>query len=240
MGITFDLSSGTRLFIKPSRNDHNSPQNDSEEIGLSIVQEIHLVVSLSRSVLTLVPKTELVSFHLLTRATRSLTMLFQMSTNSGFGGIHGAWETEAGVKRSNLRRTQRFCELASLHPGMDPLLNLRRQERLLLKAIVEYLGTTASEFTGELVDACLSACLILILLQSLRSHWCFLLWSRFLDVMSGRLVPPATNDAKHSYHLHKFYYMIAHPSSFSGALLAPMPSTAARVRHSLSLSPPLF
>jgi hypothetical protein len=51
-------------------------KNDSEEIGLSIVQEIHLVVSLSRSVLTLVPKTELVSFRQLNRATQSLTMLF--------------------------------------------------------------------------------------------------------------------------------------------------------------------
>jgi nuclear pore complex protein Nup205 len=45
-------------------------KNDSEEIGLSIVQEIHLVVSLSRSVLTLVPKSELVGFRLLARAIR--------------------------------------------------------------------------------------------------------------------------------------------------------------------------
>jgi len=36
-------------------------KNDFDEIGLSIIQEIHLVVSLSRSVLTLVPKSELVS-----------------------------------------------------------------------------------------------------------------------------------------------------------------------------------
>lgn len=44
-------------------------KNDSEEIGLSIVQEIHLVVSLSRSVLTLVPKSELVSHRLCIRFT---------------------------------------------------------------------------------------------------------------------------------------------------------------------------
>ncbi|KAG2143441.1 nucleoporin Nup186/Nup192/Nup205 [Suillus bovinus] len=124
-------------------------KNDSEEIGLSIVQEIHLIVSLSRSVLTLVPKLEL------------------MSTNSGFGGIHGAvlglaarclgnrsWSqavkprTDAEVLRASL--------FASGHGSTTQFdLSLRRQERLLLKAIVEYLGT-ASEFTEPEITLVLS------------------------------------------------------------------------------------
>ncbi|KAG1816317.1 nucleoporin Nup186/Nup192/Nup205 [Suillus subaureus] len=124
-------------------------KNDSEEIGLSIVQEIHLVVSLSRSVLTLVPKSEL------------------MSTNSGFGGIHGAvlglaarclgnrsWsqaikpQTDAEVLRASV-----FASGQGSTSQFD--LSLRRQERLLLKAIVEYLGT-ASEFTEPEITLVLS------------------------------------------------------------------------------------
>lgn len=124
-------------------------KNDSEEIGLSIVQEIHLVVSLSRSVLTLVPKTEL------------------MSTNSGFGGIHGAvlglaarclgnrsWSQ--AVKPQTDAEVLRASVFASGHGSTTQFdLNLRRQERLLLKAIVEYLGT-ASEFTEPEITLVLS------------------------------------------------------------------------------------
>jgi nuclear pore complex protein Nup205 len=124
-------------------------KNDSEEIGLSIVQEIHLVVSLSRSVLTLVPKSEL------------------MSTNSGFGGIHGAvlglaarclgnrsWSQ--AVKPQTDAEVLRASVFASGHGSTTQFdLNLRRQERLLLKAIVEYLGT-ASEFTEPEITLVLS------------------------------------------------------------------------------------
>jgi nuclear pore complex protein Nup205 len=96
-----------------------------------------------------------------------------MSTNSGFGGIHGAvlglaarclgnrsWSQ--AVKPQTDAEVLRASVFASGHGSTTQFdLNLRRQERLLLKAIVEYLGT-ASEFTGELVDVWLSACLIFI------------------------------------------------------------------------------
>jgi nuclear pore complex protein Nup205 len=85
-----------------------------------------------------------------------------MSTNSGFGGIHGAvlglaarclgnrsWSQ--AVKPQTDAEVLRASVFATGHGSTTQFdLNLRRQERLLLKAIVEYLGT-ASEFTGELV-----------------------------------------------------------------------------------------
>ncbi|OJA08231.1 hypothetical protein AZE42_08910 [Rhizopogon vesiculosus] len=124
-------------------------KNDSDEIGLSIIQEIHLVMSLSRSVLTLVPKSEL------------------MSANSGFGGIHGAvlglaarclgnryWSQ--AVKPQTDAEVLRASVFAPGHGSTSQFdLNLRRQGRLLLKAVVEYLGT-ASEFTEPEITLVLS------------------------------------------------------------------------------------
>ncbi|KAG0707241.1 nucleoporin Nup186/Nup192/Nup205 [Suillus ampliporus] len=124
-------------------------KNDSEEIGLSIVQEIHLVVSLCRSVLTLVPKSEL------------------MTTNSVFGGIHGAVLGLAARCLGNRNWSQavkpqtdaEVLQASVFSPGHGSAtqfdLGLRRQERLLLKAIVEYLGT-ASEFTEPEITLVLS------------------------------------------------------------------------------------
>lgn len=89
--------------------------------------------------------------------------MLQMSTNSGFGGIHGAvlglaarclgnrsWSQ--AVKPQTDAEVLRASVFASGHGSTTQFdLSLRRQERLLLKAIVEYLGT-ASEFTGKSVD----------------------------------------------------------------------------------------
>ncbi|KAG1728877.1 nucleoporin Nup186/Nup192/Nup205, partial [Suillus paluster] len=108
-------------------------KNDSEEIGLSIVQEIHLV----------------------------------MSTNSGFGGIHSAvlglaarclgnrsWNQ--AVKPQTDTEVSQASVFAPGHGSTTQFdLSLRRQERLLLKAIVEYLGT-ASEFTEPEITLVLS------------------------------------------------------------------------------------
>ncbi|KAF8130340.1 nucleoporin Nup186/Nup192/Nup205 [Boletus edulis] len=104
------------------------------------IEEIHLLVSLSGSLLSLVPKSEL------------LTM------NTGFGGIHGAILGLAARCLGNGRcsqsvrpQTDSEIALASVFaPGhqsetkFDVLV--RRQELLLRKSVIEYLGT-ASDFT---------------------------------------------------------------------------------------------
>ncbi|KAG9311043.1 hypothetical protein JVU11DRAFT_8941 [Chiua virens] len=101
-------------------------KNDNDEVTLSFIEEIHLLVSLSGSLLPLVPKPEL---------ARLLTM------NTGFGGIHGAV----------LGLAAREIALASVYAPGDQSetkfdVQVRRQELLLRKAVIEYLGT-ASDFT---------------------------------------------------------------------------------------------
>ncbi|KAF8123906.1 hypothetical protein EV363DRAFT_1545999, partial [Boletus edulis] len=128
--------SGPRVFIESQRDTVVIMlKNDSEEVALSYIQEIHLLVSLSGSLLSL------------------LTM------NTGFGGIHGAILGLAARCLGNGRcsqsvrpQTDSEIALASMFPPghqsetkFDVLV--RRQELLLRKAVIEYLGTTASDFT---------------------------------------------------------------------------------------------
>jgi len=87
-----------------------------------------------------------------------------MSANSGFGGIHeavlglaarclGNRNWSQAVKPQTDAEALRASVFAPGHGSTSQFdLNLRRQRRLLLKAVVEYLGS-ASEFTGELIAA---------------------------------------------------------------------------------------
>ena len=132
-------------------------KNDSEEVALSYIEEIHLLVSLSGGLLPLVPKSELA------RLVRSFVLpdkltLFQMTMNTGFGGIHGAILGLAAQCLGNGRwsqsvrpQTDSEIALASVFaPGHQSEtkfdVQVRRQELLLRKAVIEYLGT-ASDFT---------------------------------------------------------------------------------------------
>ncbi|KAH0834004.1 hypothetical protein J3R83DRAFT_11240 [Lanmaoa asiatica] len=127
-------------------------KNDSEEVALSYIEEIHLLVSLSGSLLPLLPKSEL------------LTM------NTGFGGIHGAILGLAARCLGNGRwsqsvrpQTDSEIALASVFaPGHQSEtkfdVQVRRQELLLRKAVIEYLGT-ASDFTEPEITLVLSSVL---------------------------------------------------------------------------------
>lgn len=116
--------------------------------------------------LTLVPKSELVSDRANNTHCHSVTDedVLKMSANSGFGGIHeavlglaarclGNRNWSQAVKPQTDAEALRASVFAPGHGSTSQFdLNLRRQRRLLLKAVVEYLGS-ASEFTGELIAA---------------------------------------------------------------------------------------
>ncbi|KAH7909315.1 nucleoporin Nup186/Nup192/Nup205 [Hygrophoropsis aurantiaca] len=124
-------------------------KNENEEVPLSFIQEVHLLVSLSASVLSLVPKSEM------------------LSVNSGFGGIHGAILSLAARCLGNDQWRQsvkpqsdaEMLQASVLAPGHSSEskfdANVRQQERLLRKAVVEYLGA-ASEFTEPEITLVLS------------------------------------------------------------------------------------
>jgi nuclear pore complex protein Nup205 len=137
-----------------------------------------LIVSLCASVLPLVPKADLVSSsYSLPHKALSHAWLIKLSSNTGFGAIHGAilglatnclsstlWlrsmrpQTDAEMRDAGLYSSGTLFSVtyASMLTGRSIGLgtetkfdvNVRRQERLLRKAIVMYLGT-ASDFTGE-------------------------------------------------------------------------------------------
>ncbi|KAH7882163.1 nucleoporin Nup186/Nup192/Nup205 [Phlebopus sp. FC_14] len=124
-------------------------KNNAEEVTLSFIEEIHLLVSLSGSLLPLVPKSELMNMH------------------SGFGGIHGAilglvarclgnghWSQSVKPQTDS-----EILETGIFAPGRDSEtkfdVNVRRRELLLRKAVIEYLGT-AGEFTEPDITLVLS------------------------------------------------------------------------------------
>jgi len=118
-------------------------------VSVSLVDEIHLLVSLCASVLPLVPKTELMSIH------------------TGFGGIHGAILTLIAKCLGSGQwvddvRPQTDTELldasvyATGHRSKTKFhVNVRLKERLIRKAMVAYLGA-ASEFTEPEITLVLS------------------------------------------------------------------------------------
>ncbi|KAF9219350.1 hypothetical protein BS17DRAFT_804452 [Gyrodon lividus] len=124
-------------------------KNDSEEVALSYIEEIHLLVSLSGSLLPLVPKSEL------------------MTMNTGFGGIHGAilglaarclgngqWiRSVRPLTESEITQASVFAPGHQSETKFD--VRVRRQELLLRKAVLEYLGA-ASDFTEPEITLVLS------------------------------------------------------------------------------------
>ncbi|EGO28547.1 hypothetical protein SERLADRAFT_413403 [Serpula lacrymans var. lacrymans S7.9] len=118
-------------------------KNEMSEVPLSFIEEVHLLVSLCGSVLPLVPKSDL------------------LSVNSGFGGIHGAILSFAaryfgfGQETKKVKpHTDVEVLQASIHaPGRTRETNfdvlVYRRERILRKAIIEYLGI-ASDFTATI------------------------------------------------------------------------------------------
>ncbi|KIJ60466.1 hypothetical protein HYDPIDRAFT_98637 [Hydnomerulius pinastri MD-312] len=124
-------------------------KNDTEEVALSYIEEIHLLVTLSGSLLPLVPKAEL------------------MTMNTGFGGIHGAilglaarclgnGQWSQSVKPQNDSEILQASVFAPGHQSETKFdVNVRRQELLLRKAVIEYLGA-ASDFTEPEITLVLS------------------------------------------------------------------------------------
>ncbi|KAI5985097.1 nucleoporin Nup186/Nup192/Nup205 [Pisolithus albus] len=123
-------------------------KNDSEEVGLSYVEEVHLLVSLSGSLLPYVSKTELASM------------------NTGFGGIHGAILGLAArclgnESWSTFVKPQTDTEVlhaSVLAPGQSESrfdATVRHKLLLLRGAIVEYLGA-ACDFTEPEITLVLS------------------------------------------------------------------------------------
>ncbi|KAI6038837.1 nucleoporin Nup186/Nup192/Nup205 [Pisolithus marmoratus] len=123
-------------------------KNDSEEVGLSYVEEVHLLVTLSGSLLPYVPKSELASM------------------NTGFGGIHGAILGLAArclgnENWSTFVKPQTDTEVlhaSVLAPGQSESrfdAAVRHKLLLLRGAIIEYLGA-ASDFTEPEITLVLS------------------------------------------------------------------------------------
>ncbi|KAK0437028.1 hypothetical protein EV421DRAFT_1829501 [Armillaria borealis] len=112
-------------------------KNEIDDISLSLLEEIHLLVSLCTNVLPLVPKTELAS------------------TNSGFGAIHAAilslstrcLGTGTPITDAEMLSASVLSSGFSSETRFD--VNVRQKERLLRKALVAYIGS-ASEFTATL------------------------------------------------------------------------------------------
>ncbi|KAF7966977.1 hypothetical protein HWV62_36310 [Athelia sp. TMB] len=124
-------------------------KTDNDYAPLSLLEEIHLLVSLCGSVLPLVPKSEIAA------------------VNSGFGSIHSAILTLAAKCLSSGQgiynvRPQTDAELlsaSSIAPGHGTETKFDRtvhhKERLIRKAMITYLGA-ASEFTEPEITLVLS------------------------------------------------------------------------------------
>ncbi|KAJ7145837.1 nucleoporin Nup186/Nup192/Nup205 [Mycena epipterygia] len=124
-------------------------KNETEQIPLALVEEMHLLVSLCAGVLTYVPKSELLSPH------------------SGFGAIHAAVLALATKSLGTGRwlagvSPQTDAEMLSasvfaLGYGSDTKFDVskRKKERMMRKSVVEYIGA-ASEFTEPDITPVLS------------------------------------------------------------------------------------
>ncbi|KAI0063325.1 hypothetical protein BV25DRAFT_416650 [Artomyces pyxidatus] len=128
-------------------------KNDADEISLSVLDEIHLLVYLCSVVYPLVPKSELIS------------------GNAGFGSVHVAILSLAarsfGISLSSQQiRPQTDSEQLDATvraPGYGREtkfeIAIQRKEQLLRKALIVYIGT-ASEFTEPDITLVLSPVLI--------------------------------------------------------------------------------
>ncbi|KAG5650971.1 hypothetical protein H0H81_010360 [Sphagnurus paluster] len=118
-------------------------KNDMEYVPLALLEEIHLIVTLSTSVLPSVPKSE------------------TLSTNSGFGAIHAAILGLAArclgsgrcfrhiVPQTNAE--MQWAKERSFGYGPQSKFDVRvlQRERLLRKSIIMYIGA-ASDFTATI------------------------------------------------------------------------------------------
>ncbi|OBZ74918.1 hypothetical protein A0H81_05368, partial [Grifola frondosa] len=116
-------------------------KNEVDELSISVMEEISLLVSLCGNVVHLVPKTELLS-------------------HSGFGSLHGAISGLAakclgdrhwldGVKPQTDAELQDASVFAPDYGSETKFrITVHRKSQLLHKAVITYLGT-ASEFTEE-------------------------------------------------------------------------------------------
>ncbi|KII84114.1 hypothetical protein PLICRDRAFT_702060 [Plicaturopsis crispa FD-325 SS-3] len=124
-------------------------KNDSDVLPLSVIEEIHLLVSLSTSVLPLVPTSELAS------------------TTTGFGGVHGAilslstkclgsgrW-TQSVQPQTDAEILDASVYASGLGTETKFTLDVRERERRLRKAVVAYIGA-ASQFTEHEISPVLS------------------------------------------------------------------------------------
>ncbi|KAH9976638.1 nucleoporin Nup186/Nup192/Nup205 [Lactifluus volemus] len=125
-------------------------RNDADEISLSVLDEIHLVVYLCSVIYPSVPKSELAS------------------GNSGYGGVHTAILSLAarclGTSQWWSRKVRPQTESERLdadrpapgHAGLGTFdVNLQRKDQLLGKSLIAYLGA-ASEFTEPEITIVLS------------------------------------------------------------------------------------
>ncbi|KAK0463078.1 nucleoporin Nup186/Nup192/Nup205, partial [Desarmillaria tabescens] len=139
-------------------------KNEIDDISLSLLEEIHLLVSLCTNVLPLVPKTELAS------------------TNSGFGAIHAAILSLSTRCLGTGRWTQdvrpitdaEMLSASALSSGFSSEtrfdVNVRQKERLLRKALVAYIGC-ASEFTEPEINVMFSPITTVPRLDDRGSHF---------------------------------------------------------------------
>ncbi|KAJ7160759.1 nucleoporin Nup186/Nup192/Nup205 [Mycena filopes] len=124
-------------------------KNETDQLPLALVEEMHLLVSLCTGVLAHVPKSELLSPH------------------SGFGAIHAAVLALATKSLGSGRwlaavTPQTDAEMLSasvfaLGYGSDTKFDVskRQKERMMRKCVVEYIGA-ASEFTEPDITPVLS------------------------------------------------------------------------------------
>ncbi|KAJ7482279.1 nucleoporin Nup186/Nup192/Nup205 [Mycena galericulata] len=124
-------------------------KNDTEQIPLALVEEMHLLMSLCAGVLPHVPNSELLSPH------------------SGFGAIHAAVLALATKSLGSARwladvTPQTDAEMLSasvlaLGHGSDTKFDVskRQKERMMRKSVVEYIGA-ASDFTEPEITPVLS------------------------------------------------------------------------------------
>ncbi|KAJ7128145.1 nucleoporin Nup186/Nup192/Nup205 [Mycena crocata] len=124
-------------------------KNETEQIPLAFVEEMHLLVSLCAGVLTCVPKSELLSPH------------------SGFGAIHAAvlalsTKSLGGGRWLTCISPQTDAEVLSasvlaIGHGQNSKFDIskRQKERMMRKSVVEYIGS-ASEFTEPEITPILS------------------------------------------------------------------------------------
>ncbi|KAF9048038.1 hypothetical protein BDZ89DRAFT_1058002 [Hymenopellis radicata] len=139
-------------------------KNETEDLSLSLLEEIHLLISLSTNVLHIVPKTDLAS------------------TGSGFGAIHAAilalstqyLRTGHWVENVKPITDAEIASSNALSSGFGSESKfqaaVRQKERLVRKAVVSYLGA-ANDFTEPEINVMLAPSTAVPRLDERSSHF---------------------------------------------------------------------